>query len=102
LRPPYGRRSLSLKLYLGLTGRLSVLWDLSPDYTVGRDSSTIVNEVLQNTRPGSIILLHIMWPGREESRRALPAVISGLKARGFRFVTVSTLLESQRQSISIP
>jgi peptidoglycan/xylan/chitin deacetylase (PgdA/CDA1 family) len=33
-----------------------------------------------------------MYKARETSRQALPDVIDGLQARGFRFVTVSELL----------
>ncbi len=44
------------------------------------------------TRPGSIILLHPWAEGRAETRRALPAIIRGLKARGYRLVTVSELV----------
>jgi len=51
--------------------------------------------VLQQTRPGSIILLHPMYPGRDQTRQALKPIIGKLKERGFRFVTVSALLATR-------
>ncbi|MCI0570237.1 MAG: hypothetical protein L0Y66_05755, partial [Myxococcaceae bacterium] len=39
-----------------------------------------------------VVLLHVMTPGREPSRQALPGLIAGLRAQGYRFVTVPELL----------
>jgi peptidoglycan/xylan/chitin deacetylase (PgdA/CDA1 family) len=97
-RPPYGTRSFGLTLYLAWTGRVTVMWDVGPDSDLARDSAAIVNDALQHTRPGSVVLLHVMTPSRDQSRRALPGLVVGLKARGFRFVTVSTLLEAARRN----
>jgi peptidoglycan/xylan/chitin deacetylase (PgdA/CDA1 family) len=36
-----------------------------------------------------------MFPGRVESRRAVPAIVHGLRQRGYRFVTVSELMEAR-------
>lgn len=35
---------------------------------------------------------HELEASRDESRRAVPMIIEGLKAKGFRFVTVPELL----------
>ena len=53
---------------------------------------TPANEPIARTRPGSIILLHPMYANRGRTRSALPAILAGLKAGGFRFVTVTELL----------
>jgi peptidoglycan/xylan/chitin deacetylase (PgdA/CDA1 family) len=45
-------------------------------------------------RPGSIILLHPWYRGREPSRAALPAIIDGLRTEGYELVTVSELLRA--------
>jgi peptidoglycan/xylan/chitin deacetylase (PgdA/CDA1 family) len=47
---------------------------------------------LTKTRPGSIILLHVMAESRTESRKAIPGIIQGLQEQGYSFVTVSELL----------
>ena len=94
VRPPFGKKLIGLPLHLAKTDRLTVTWDVEPesDSDVAADANRIVAHVLERTKPGSIILLHVMYPSRETSRQALPGIIDGLKARGFRFVTVSELL----------
>ena len=93
-RPPYGKRLFLLPRYLHQTGRTTLLWDVEPesypDVVVSAES--IAEHVLENTRPGSIILLHVMYRSRAESRRAVPLIIDGLRDRGYRFVTVSELV----------
>ena len=93
-RSPYGKRLLSLPRYLAAHQRYNVLFDVEPETygAIARDRDAMVQHVLERTRPGSIILLHPMYGRRNVARAALPAIISGLKARGYRFVTVSELL----------
>ncbi|MFN2225028.1 MAG: polysaccharide deacetylase family protein [Anaerolineae bacterium] len=93
-RPPNGKKYLLLPLYLARTGRASIFWDVAPegDREVAADDARIAAYVLERVRPGSIVLLHLMYDSRVESRQALPAIIQGLKAEGYRFVTVSELL----------
>jgi peptidoglycan/xylan/chitin deacetylase (PgdA/CDA1 family) len=94
VRPPYGKKLFLLPYYLSRTDRKSIFWDVGPeaDRAVAADASRIVAQVLEETRPGSIILLHVMYESRAESRAALPGIIRGLKAQGYLFVTVSELL----------
>ena len=61
-------------------------------YGRGYQADLIVARVLDQARPGSIILLHVMYGSRAESRAAMPGIIDGLQARGYRFVTISELL----------
>lgn len=93
-RPPNGKKYLLLPLYLALNGRTAILWDIGPegDREVAADDARITDYVLERARPGSIVLLHLMYDSRAESREALPAIIRGLQAEGYRFVTVSELL----------
>ena len=93
-RPPYGKRLLLLPCYLHQTGRTTLLWDVEPESfrEIGRSAERITEHVLDHVRPGSIILLHIMYASGEQSRRALPLIVSGLRAKGYRFVTVPELL----------
>jgi peptidoglycan/xylan/chitin deacetylase (PgdA/CDA1 family) len=51
----------------------------------------MVRHVVENVKPGSIILLHVEIPSRAEGRVALPLMIRELKQRGYRFGTVSEL-----------
>lgn len=90
-RAPYGKRLLLLPFYLQQTGRLHVFCDVEPESfsEVAGNTEKIVGHVLANTRPGSIILLHVMYP--KATRDAVPGIIQGLKQRGYSFATVSEL-----------
>ena len=94
VRSPYGKRLVALPWYLHRTGRLNIFFDVEPesDSAIDGDARRITEHVLDTTRPGSIVLLHVMYPSRRASREALPAIISGLRDRGYEFVTVSELL----------
>lgn len=71
-------------------GRLNVFWDIEPesDPQIARDPAAIRDHVLRRLKPGSIVLLRVMYASGEPSRRALPAILATLKARGYPFVTV--------------
>ena len=96
-RPPYGKKLFALPYYLSSTNRKSVTWDVEPDSypEVAADSEKIVEHVLSKTRPGSIIILHVMYPNRAESLKAVTKIIEGLKAQGYSFKTVSELLAAE-------
>lgn len=93
-RPPYGHKLFVLPYYLAQTGRKSVTWDVEPESypEVAADSDRIAEHVLSKARPGSIIILHVMYPGNAESMEAVGKIVAGLKARGYAFQTVSELL----------
>jgi peptidoglycan-N-acetylglucosamine deacetylase len=93
-RPPYCKKLLILPYYLASSGRTTITMDVEPEsyLDVARSAEGITQHVLGKARPGSIILLHPWYASREETRKALPGVIQGLKAQGYRFVTVSELL----------
>ena len=52
-----------------------------------------VNEIVTGVRPGQIVLAHdVGAPERLVALRHLGEMFTGLRQRGFRFVTVSELL----------
>ncbi|MET9212234.1 MULTISPECIES: polysaccharide deacetylase family protein [unclassified Nocardia] len=89
-RPPYGKKLWALPSYLAEHDRTTVTWDVEPDSAGGATRAAIVDDTLAQTKPGSIVLLHVMH-GRE-SAAALPEIVAGLRARGYDFTTVSDLL----------
>jgi peptidoglycan/xylan/chitin deacetylase (PgdA/CDA1 family) len=93
-RPPYSKKLFGLPLYLARTGRVTVTCDVEPESypEVDGEAKRIAEHVLERVRPGSIILLHPWYRSREASRRAVPAIVEGLRARGYQLVTVSALL----------
>ncbi len=96
-RAPFGKKLFALPWYLSKHDRIHVTWDVEPESNpqVDRHTDRIVSEVLARTRPGSIILLHPWYRGREATRASIAPVIAGLRARGYDFVTVSELLAHQ-------
>lgn len=55
----------------------------------------MVNNVLRTAKPGAIVLLHDGGGNRSRTVKALPQIIAGLKAQGYKLVTSSELLEIQ-------
>ncbi len=97
-RPPYGKKLVYLPWYLSRFNITTVMWDVEPekDDDIGRDPAKIVQHVADNVRPGSIVLMHVMYQSRAPSRAALPGVIDALRKQGYTFVTVSELLKRRQ------
>jgi peptidoglycan-N-acetylglucosamine deacetylase len=91
-RPPYGKKLWTLPKYLADHDRTTVTWDIEPDSADDANADQIVAETVDAVRPGSIILLHVMYEGRAASRAAIPPIVAALRSDGYRFVTVSDLI----------
>ena len=93
-RPPFGKKLLALPHYLSKTGRTTITWDIEPDSNpeIASDSTKIIEDARSRVRPGSIILLHVMYPSRRESLKAVRGIIESLWREGYRFVIISELL----------
>jgi peptidoglycan-N-acetylglucosamine deacetylase len=96
-RAPYCKKLVGLPWYLRKHGRTHVTFDVEPesDAKIDGNAPRIVSHVLERVRPGSIVLLHPWYRGREATRAAVAPIVDGLKARGYELVTVSELLELQ-------
>ena len=94
-RPPYAKRLFVLPRYLHQNNRNTFLWDIEPESfrEIAKSPEQMAAHVADRVRPGSIILMHVMYSTREESRLALPKIISQLKEKGYRFVTLQELLK---------
>jgi peptidoglycan/xylan/chitin deacetylase (PgdA/CDA1 family) len=60
----------------------------------GQTTQRVVNRVLAAAQPGAIVLLHIGSnpdDGTTLDAAALPQIIDGLRAQGYRFVTLYAL-----------
>ena len=90
MRPPYGATSVSLNKRLNEQFGLKViLWSVDPLDWKYRNSDRVYNSIIQNTRPGSIILAHDI---HATTVAAMPATLDALLAKGYKFVTVSELI----------
>lgn len=94
VRSPYCSKFLLFPYYLSKTNRKNITFDVEPETYAEIDGNAerMTEHVLANTHPGSIILLHVMYPSRKESLRAVRAIVQGLKEQGYEFKTVSELL----------
>jgi peptidoglycan/xylan/chitin deacetylase (PgdA/CDA1 family) len=94
LRPPLGNVGGSTLSAAGRFGYHVVLWSLKMrEAYLGHPPSRLVDYIVHETEPGTILLAHDTGHrDRLVAIRGLPAMISGLRARGFEFVTVPDLL----------
>lgn len=93
VRPPYGHKLVGLPHYLGSHNRPTIMWNIAPDDNdYNQDPQEIIKTTLNAVQPGSIIILHGMHDHNKPVRDALPQLIIELRAQGYRFVTVSQLL----------
>lgn len=93
VRPPNGKKLIGLPMYLSQHDRTTVMWDVEPDSGTRASTDEIVDETLAQVRPGSIILLHVMYESGASSLAAIPRIAAGLKAQGYTFVTISDLVQ---------
>jgi peptidoglycan/xylan/chitin deacetylase (PgdA/CDA1 family) len=98
-RPPHGWRSPWMMQLARKEKYTVVTWTVSPDDWQRISSRTIERRVLSKCGAGSIILMHDgvelrQDPQRQETVSALPGIISELKSRGYRFVTIPELIGS--------
>ncbi len=91
-RPPYGDYDQSVIQTARSLGLATVLWNVDPsDYTLP-GTGAIVQRVLAQVRPGSIIISHDGGGPRGQTLAAYPTIIAALRARGYRIVTIPQLL----------
>ncbi|MGO0122241.1 polysaccharide deacetylase family sporulation protein PdaB [Desulfothermobacter acidiphilus] len=69
-----------------------IQWDVDSLDWKNPGVNTIVSRVLKQVRPGSIVLLHAS-DTCQQTDQALPAIIQGLREKGYSMVTVSELLQ---------
>jgi peptidoglycan-N-acetylglucosamine deacetylase len=91
-RPPGGKKLVALPRYLDARGTTTVMWDVEPDSGRHPGPAELVQAVLDQVRPGSIVLLHPWYDSGAATRAALPALVEGLRAQGYAIVTVEELL----------
>ena len=93
-RPPYGKKLVGLPRAIVRHGYRMIMWDVE-DPPGAQTAEDYAQRVVADAQPGSIILMHVMYKSNRIAREALPLVVDGLKARGFRVVTVGELLRHE-------
>lgn len=94
-RPPFGAYNAAVLDSVGAAGYgITVMWDVDtidwrPESDGGPTRQQIVDKVLNNAQGGSIVLMHL---GGYHTYEALPAIVAGLRARGYEPGTVTDVL----------
>lgn len=91
-RPPYGAVNSKLVSLARSLGMLTIMWDVDPQDWALTGSSTIAARVLSQARPGAIVIQHFGGGPRYETLAALPTEIRGLRAKGYKLVSLTQLL----------
>ena len=93
-RFPYGARDSRTLRIVHRLGYASVRWTVDSWGWMGLSEQSVpgaVRRVVDHVVPGEIVLMHV-GSSRDHSTidtKALPAVIRGVRARGYRFVTLA-------------
>ena len=92
IRPPYGDTNDAVQNSLIALNYKNILWSTDTLDWEQREVANIVKNVVENVRPGEIILMHSN-EDKKVTTEALPQIISRLKEMGYSFVTADKLLE---------
>lgn len=88
-RPPGGQYNEHVLELAAKRNLVPVFWTVNPgDYGAKDSAAELARKVVRQIHPGAIVLLHI---GVAPTVEALPAIIEGIRNRGYSFVTVDQL-----------
>jgi peptidoglycan/xylan/chitin deacetylase (PgdA/CDA1 family) len=89
MRPPYEAWNRTTRIAItGARQRAMVIWNIDTKDWAGSTVETIRRRALHGQN-GAIVLMHTTV---ENTAIALPEIIAGYRARGFRFVTIGEML----------
>ena len=90
-RPPYGDLDASVLEDVGARGyAVTAMWAVDSLGWNGLPPGQIVERTLRQAAPGAILIFHVGAASADAV--ALPAILTGLRERGYAFVTVAGLL----------
>lgn len=98
-RFPYGSCSAESLAYVNDSGHLAIQWDVDSGDPAFIGAKAMAEDMLRAIRPGSIVLMHANGRGRHTAE-ALKILVPALRAKGYRFATVSGLLAAGRPVIA--
>ncbi|UCH36456.1 MAG: polysaccharide deacetylase family protein, partial [Armatimonadota bacterium] len=85
-RPPGGQRNAAVRAAAAAVGYRTILWSANVSVCAGLPAEKGVARLLQDVKPGAIVLLH---NGPDESADILPGLLAALKKRGYTFAALS-------------
>lgn len=92
IRPPFGAINQDVLDVCKAEQEKIILWSIDTLDWSQPEPEHIAKNVLDNVRPGEIILMHSSQ-GHEATVNALPLIIKGLQQKGYQMVTLSELLK---------
>ena len=98
-RPPWGMVNAAMFGALRRHGERCVFWSIQPEGQRPASAERQVARVLRAAHPGAIVDLHDAEGTPAAPQRllqALPALLDGLRERGYAFTTVADLLSASR------
>lgn len=97
-RPPYGAVNSAVKsLLLNEFGYSTILWSVDPEDWKRPGVSVVTSRLVTGAHPGAILLAHDIHAPTID---AMPATFDRLLAQGYRFVTVSELIQMEEHQAS--
>lgn len=91
-RPPGGAWNDAIARAAQERGQTTILWSVDAGDWRRPSAGQVIKTVLDNARPGSIVLLHDGQPGLPTAE-AIGVIVDKLREKGYQFVTVSELLQ---------
>lgn len=92
-RAPFGYKGIVLPWLLSKLEKKHILWNVDPRDYMAETPEDVVKLAKKRTRPGSIILMHDGGGDRDLTVAATRSLVQTLRAEGYRFATVSELMQ---------
>ncbi len=90
IRPPYGGLDINVIREADKNHYKIALWSLDTFDWLQRDKSHIAENIVNNVRPGDIVLMHSTY---QATVAALPEIIIRLREKGYRFEDLGEMLQ---------
>lgn len=95
MRPPGGAITNEQKKYmLREFGYPTILWSVDPEDWKRPGASVVASRLINGARPGGILLVHDL---HKPTVDAMPQTLDALLAKGYRFVTVTELIQMDQR-----
>lgn len=92
-RPPYGDYTLADAMIFEKLDFRNILWSVDTLDWSGKTAEEILTIINRDKSPGGIVLQHnFQSPNLDGTVQALPQIIDQLRAEGYEFVTIDSLL----------
>lgn len=102
-RSPYGDRNSSTLATISENGYINIRWTVDSlgwqGTSGGQNKNSVRDKMLRSAAPGAIIMMHLGSNPDDKTHldsQALPEVIARLQTDGYRFLTLSQMIELEK------